>query len=123
MKKTLIIILILPLFLSNCTSASESDLIDEQPAPVLVTYDDNVKAIIDNNCIFCHKSPPENGAPMPLLTFEQVRVAVQNRGLLDRISRQAGEAGAMPAGGPRLPQSTIDLIIQWNDDGLLENNN
>ena len=26
----------------------------------------------------------------------------------------------MPFGGPRLPQNTIDIIIQWEADGLLE---
>jgi len=41
--------------------------------------------------------------------------------LLDRISREEGASGAMPLGGPRLPQNTIDLIFQWNEDGLLEN--
>ena len=40
--------------------------------------------------------------------------------ILDRVSLQAGEAGAMPLGGPRLPQQSIDLIQQWIDDGLLE---
>jgi hypothetical protein len=58
---------------------------------------------------------------MPLINYQNVKEAIQNRGLLDRISRNEGASGLMPLGGPRLPQSVIDLIFQWNEDGLLEN--
>lgn len=115
-KASLICVLFI---LIGCTSASEEDLVDTTELPMLVTYNDQVKIIIDNNCIVCHTNPPENGAPMPLLTYENVKEAVQNRGLLDRISSQ--DLGfLMPFGGPRLPQNLIDTIIQWEADGLLE---
>lgn len=110
-------------FLTNCTSVSEDDLIEEQPVPTTVTYNKDIKPIIDNNCIFCHAPPPVNGAPNALINYTQVKNAVENSNLINRVSSQAGQPGAMPFGGPRLPQSTIDLIIQWNDDGLLEDNN
>ncbi|WP_282080257.1 hypothetical protein [Aquimarina algiphila] len=102
----------------SCENDSESDLIDVTPVN-LVTYDDNVKNIIDNNCILCHNDPPINFAPMPLLTFEQVKEAAENRNLIGRVSSEDINF-LMPSGGPRLPQSTIDIIIQWRDDGLLE---
>jgi len=86
----------------------------------LVTFQD-VRFVFDNICQQCHSNPPQNGAPMPLVTYTNVKQAVENRGLLDRISRTEGAQGLMPLGGPRLPQATIDLIMQWNDDGLLEN--
>jgi hypothetical protein len=86
----------------------------------LVTYQD-VRFVFENICTQCHSNPTQNGAPMPLVTYENVRDAVLNRPLLDRISREEGASGAMPLGGPRLPQNTIDLIFQWNEDGLLEN--
>ncbi len=106
--------------LFNCTNVSESDLVNSQPPPVLTTYQD-IKATIDNNCIGCHKSPPANGANTSLITFDNVKNAVLNNNLIGRISAQAGDAGAMPFGGPRLPQNLIDQIIKWEDDGLLEN--
>jgi hypothetical protein len=77
--------------------------------------------IIDNACNNCHTSPPQNGAPMSLTTFMDVKTSVENRGLIDRITRNEGAGGLMPLGGPRLPQASIDLIVQWNEDGLLEN--
>ena len=57
---------------------------------------------------------------MSLVTYAQVKDAVQNQGLIDRITRQNGQSGLMPLGAPRLPQTTIDVVIQWNADGLQE---
>ena len=120
MKNIIVILGFIFMIVLGCTNASEDDLIDSQPPPVLVTYNDNVKSIIDNNCLNCHIQPPVNGATIPLLIYDNVKGAVENSDLIDRISVQAGDPGAMPFGGPRLPQNLIDLIIQWEADGLLE---
>lgn len=122
MKKKSIKLITLALFsllLSSCTNDSLSDLRTVEDIE-LATYTQNVKPIIDNNCIVCHGSTPANGAPMSLTTYTFVKQAVINRGLLDRISRAEGTSGAMPFGGPRLPQTSIDVIVQWNTDGLQE---
>jgi len=50
---------------------------------------------------------------MSLTTYEKVKDAVLNRNLLNRISRAEGTSGAMPLGGPRLPQNSIDAINEW----------
>lgn len=121
MRKTFILTVILSFTFLRCTNTSTDDLIDAQQLPSLVTYTEDVKTIIDNNCIFCHSNPPVNGAPISLTTYNEVKNAIQNNSLLDRISKQTGEAGAMPLGGSRLPQNQIDLMIQWLTDGLLEN--
>ena len=112
---------LLVFILFSCTNASESDLIDTQPIPVQTTYDNDVKIIIDNNCLSCHIQPPVNGATIPLLIYSNVKNAVENSNLIGRISAQAGDSGAMPFGGLRLPQHLIDIIIAWEADGLLEN--
>ncbi len=83
-----------------------------------VTYDGAVKAIIDNNCLACHIDPPVNGAPFPLTNYTQV--SSQAALILTSISRTSGSTAAMPPSG-RLPQSTIDIIDQWIQDGTLEN--
>jgi hypothetical protein len=103
----------------SCAENSTDDLVDATQ-PVTVTYSNTIKAVIDNNCIGCHNSPPVAGAPMPLLTYENVKDAIQNRGLLDRISRDQGASGMMPLGGSRLPQTTINLFSQWQSQGLAE---
>lgn len=105
---------------SACSKDSTDDLIDNSVVPETVTYSQNIAAIINANCIVCHAATPVNGAPMSLTTYANVRQAVLERGLLDRISRDNGEPGLMPNGGPRLPQNSIDLINQWNAQGLEE---
>ena len=110
-------------FFSACTSHTFEDIsepMENIPEEENVTFED-VRFVFDNVCQACHSSPPQNGAPMPLVSYDNVRNAVLDRGLLDRISREEGQPGLMPLGGPRLPQETIDLMMQWNEDGLLEN--
>lgn len=119
MKKIKYIIFSTFLFSISCSNNSEDDLTN----PVVLNttkYMQDIKPIIDNNCVSCHGAIPSNGAPMSLVTYAQVKEALQNRGLLDRISRAQGAPGMMPNLGTRLPQATIDLIIDWNTDGLLE---
>jgi uncharacterized lipoprotein NlpE involved in copper resistance len=120
MKKIILFLCFVSLIIIGCTNVSEDDLIDVQPLPTFVTYNDNVKIIIDDNCLNCHIQPPVNGATIPLLIYTNVKNAVENNNLIGRISSQAGDPGAMPFGGPRLPQNLIDIIIQWEADGLLE---
>lgn len=118
-SKYLISILIITLF-GSCAYNSEDDLIEPVVVEDFVTYDDNIKSIIDNNCINCHSSPPVNGAPTSLTTFEGVKAGVENGNLIERIST-TDSGFLMPFGGPRLPQNLIDLVVQWEAEGLLEN--
>ncbi|PZD77893.1 hypothetical protein [Mesonia sp. K7] len=105
-------------FLFSCTNASEEDLINIEN-PEVITYVEHIKPIIDNNCIICHGNPPASGASISLTTYDEVVSAINSNELIDRISRQPGEAGAMPLGGPRLPQHLIDLMIQWEEEGFV----
>lgn len=121
-KGTFLITVIAATLTFNCSNNSEDDLTDVSPVQQgeLITYTEHIKPIIDNNCVFCHDNPPVNGAPNSLVNYQDVKASAENN-LLDRISRQASESGAMPLGGPRLPQNSIDLVQQWIADGLLEN--
>lgn len=117
---------LLPLsfFILGCTTSTYDDIgeIQDEDPTERVTFQD-VAFIFEDNCTACHSNPPQNGAPMSLTNYVEIKEAVENRGLLDRISRAEGADGAMPLGGPRLPQQQIDLIVQWNQDGLPENRN
>jgi mono/diheme cytochrome c family protein len=109
------------LLLASCSNDSTDDLVGNAIAPETnVTYTANVATIINNNCIICHGTTPANGAPMSLTTYAAVKQAILERGLIDRISRPQGAEGMMPNGGTRLPQATINVIIQWNAQGLQE---
>lgn len=119
-SKTIFIALSFSSLILGCTNDNPSTLMDNTPMVGLKTYNQNVKSIIDNNCVVCHAAVPKNGAPMSLVTYDQVKQAVLNRGLLTRISLENGNSSLMPNGGPRLPQSTIDIILKWEKEGLLE---
>lgn len=116
--KNLVLILGTALLLS-CTTDSVSDL---TPIETLdeVSYLRDVKPIIDSKCNNCHGNPPTFGAPSSYTTYENVRNAVLNQGLINRISRPENTAGAMPLGGPRLSQNEINLIIQWSENGFAQ---
>ncbi len=120
MKKLIYTITISSLLIFSCSNVSEDDLIDNTPIENVVTYNANIKPILDNNCVACHSNPPLNGASTSYDTYESARLGVENN-IINRISKQVGESGAMPIGGPRLPQASIDLFQQWLDEGFLEN--
>ncbi|GAA4291494.1 hypothetical protein [Aestuariibaculum suncheonense] len=115
--KHLFLTLTLAVFLlSSCANDSQDDLIETTPLPNVVTYNDDIKTIIDNNCISCHGSSPSQNAPMSLTTFSQVSNYID--GIIDRINRLG--AGKMPVNGT-LSTNEKNLIQKWKDDGLLEN--
>lgn len=118
--KYIISTLIFILFLFSCSYNNEDDLTEDIIIEDFITYQEHVKPIIDNNCISCHSNPPINGAPMSLTTFSDVKNAIENRDLIARISSM-DNGFVMPLGGPRLPQNLIDLVIQWEQEGFLEN--
>lgn len=105
-------------FSVSCTNDSESDLTNYKPIGT-VTYNGIVKTIVTENCIRCHAQPPQNGAPMPLLTYDNLKDAVLHRGLINRITSFDASFG-MPYGGPRLPELKIDQIKKWSDDNFPE---
>jgi hypothetical protein len=123
MKLQIIGVCTLCMFIVSCSSTTYDDIAPEvivDPGPLAVTYQD-VAPTFNSVCLACHSNPPQNGAPMSLTSFENVRDAVLNRDLIDRISRDEGASGLMPLGGQRLPQENINQIVQWEADGLLEN--
>ena len=115
MNKIYYLILITLFFVFGCSNNSEDDLTIPLTSNI-TKYTQDIKPIIDNNCVACHGATTQ----MPLATYNQVKLSVQNNGLLDRISRAQGASGMMPYQGTRMPQTTIDLINDWNTDGLLE---
>ena len=104
----------------NCTNTSEEDLIDNTPPPELVNFEENIKVIFENNCWMCHGTTPQFGAQTSLVFYNEVVFGIENNNVIERISAQPGEAGAMPLTGVRLPQNLIDLIILWKEEGFLE---
>lgn len=116
MKKFFLpLVLSLSLLLISCANDSDDDV---NPIPnnnTDVTYSGNIKSIIDGNCIGCHSNPPQNSAPMSLTTYDNVKNAVQTRGLISQL-----ESGAMPKDASKLSNASIQAIKDWQTGGFLE---
>lgn len=122
----LIIVLTVLSTMLSCSYDSEDDLVD---APIaedpnngdpasLINYNDDIKPILQSSCVGCHASPPTNGAPFALVNFTQVMQ--RGEAIFNAMNRQSGTPAAMPPSG-RLPQTTIDVIREWIDNGSPEN--
>jgi mono/diheme cytochrome c family protein len=112
-------IAVVAMALCSCDSHTYEEIGDHTVIEGDVTYNANVKAIIDANCISCHSDGGVT-AYRPLTTYAEVKDAIENTNLLERIQRMDGEEGIMPQTG-RMPQDKINIILEWNMDGLLEN--
>lgn len=120
----LVFVMVLALSVFACSNDSEDDLVNveeptnEEPGETAINYVDDIAPIMSASCVGCHADPPRNGAPFSLVNFSQVNQRAN--GVFNRMNLQSGSAGAMPPSG-RLPQTTIDKIQQWIDDGKKEN--
>lgn len=112
MKKINIAIL-LACFLINISCSSDDDNIEMTSKEI--TYSNNIKTIMDNNCMACHIDPPVNGAPMDLVTYQTVKESVENRNLIGRV-----ENGSMPPGNNTLSAEEIQAIKDWKENGFKE---
>jgi len=110
-KLPLLFVFVLLYSIMSCSPDSDDadEMITDPPVNTNVTYTASVKAIIDNSCISCHGDPLTNGAPMPLLTLENVKEAVENRNLISRI-----ENGSMPPGNAQdLTAAQVQAVKDW----------
>jgi len=105
--------------LMSCDSKTYDEIGEEIMVEGDVTYNGHVKAIIDANCVTCH-NPQGLAAHRPLTNYMEVKDAVEMTNLLERIQMMNGEPELMPQTG-RMPQEQIDVILEWEMDGLLEN--
>jgi mono/diheme cytochrome c family protein len=112
MKKFMYIISSAVLWVA-CESRTYEEVSDKTPIADQVTYSNDVKPIIEANCVSCH-SP---GA-QALTNYTQVKNNIDN--IINRIGRPNGDPLKMPQGGSLSP-SQINIITKWKADGLLEN--
>ncbi|WP_240642393.1 hypothetical protein [Nonlabens xiamenensis] len=118
MKNIIFLLLISWLFFS-CSATSPEDLVDDEPITASVTYNDDISPIVESQCLSCHNDNFMSGGNS-YSSYVQFRDAVENGEVINRITRPVGDPEKMPQGG-QLPDSSINLIIQWQADGYLEN--
>ncbi len=76
-----------------------------------------VFSILEANCQRCHNDPQENGAPFPLLTYDDTQAEYGARPIWDRMS-DAVEPGAIPGmpfgdNPPGLGEADLDVLRAW----------
>lgn len=111
--KKIIFTLSSAVLLTACESRTYEEISDNTPITQVVTYNKDVKAIMDANCISCHSPGPKD-----LTNYTQVKTNINN--IIDRISRANGDPLKMPQGGSLSP-AQINIINKWKADGLPEN--
>ncbi|AGC78392.1 WD40 repeat protein [Nonlabens dokdonensis DSW-6] len=103
----------------SCSETSPEDLIDDTPITETVKYTTDVFPIVQSQCLSCHNDNFSSGNNS-YSSYSQFRDATENGNVIDRITRSVGDPLLMPQGG-QLPQNSINLILQWQTDGYLEN--
>tara|TARA_R110002049_G_scaffold107950_4_gene255863 strand:+ start:11563 stop:11919 length:357 start_codon:yes stop_codon:yes gene_type:complete len=111
--KTLSLTLILGLLITSCISNVEEQLeeVTENPTENTITsFKTVVKPIIDGRCLSCHSA----GGNFPELTsYAKINANAT-------IVKDAVSSGRMPQGGT-LTSAQIKSIIDWVDEGALDN--
>lgn len=119
-KKYLISLFALLLITTACDTNTLDDLIDPVPEPEpeeVISYNQDIKPIVDNRCIVCH-APGGVASFAPLTNYQEVSARIE--AVLGRIQLPSSDPRAMPPGGPQLPQNQINLFLAWRDEGLIE---
>ena len=77
-----------------------------------VSYEADVKPIMQNNCVVCHNAIDGVENDTPLTTYDEVKSMYENNGLLDRVQKPAGDPDVMPQSGP-LNATQIAILLNW----------
>ena len=119
MKKLLLCLPVFTLLLS-CSNDSKDDLKSTENIPTesTITYEGTIKKIVTENCISCHGSFAPSGG-LSLTNYSQVKDAIKNNGLLDRINKPEGDPLLMPEKN-KLTNEQLESFSKWNNNGLLE---
>ncbi len=122
MKNNILLTITFIFILCSCSETSPIDLIVDNSSKQteIVSYELDVKPIINTNCIACHGTIPIAGSPMSLTNLEQVKAAILTRNLLNRINLNNNDSRAMPQGGPKMQQTQIDIITKWQTQNFAQ---
>ena len=98
---------------NSCESKTYDDISEKAEKP---TYTKNVGPLIASNCISCHS----NDSQYPNLeTYVEVKDAIENGNLICRIDKPSDCDGSIMPQQGRMPQSSIDMVKLWRDQGFI----
>lgn len=85
-----------------------------------VTYSATIAPLMSASCNSCHGGTAAAGGGIVLDTYTGVKAYATNGRLLNSIL-QNGAASAMPKGGSKLPDCSINKVRAWINRGMLNN--
>ena len=117
-KTNFSISVVVMILFSGCTQSLIPEEYLESTIPIdsIVTYENQIKSVISQNCIACHSGSNPNGN-LRLENYDQVRNASENGTLIQRIN---DAANPMPTSG-LMSSSTRALFDEWVSGGFIEN--
>lgn len=104
--------------LTGCYYDVESELYGADCSDATATFNTTIKNIFVQHCQSCHSGAAPNGNLL-LTQYSEIGDATLHGAVIDRISRPAGSAGAMPPSG-NIDVCKIELIKQWALNGVPE---
>jgi len=114
--------LTIAMFLTSCYYDNEDDLYPFDSSKscdtINMTYTNNIKPILDNNCISCHQSSNPSGGVL-LDSYDQVINQVDNGRLSGAVNHKPGYS-PMPQGGGKLSDCDLSKIDSWINSGSPE---
>ena len=111
---TLLFFGIMMLFLYSCKKEeliSEPELEDTSLGTKFLVH---IRPLLNTHCGECHSA---GTSQTNYLDYDNAKNAITS--ILDRIQREEGASGFMPRNGNKLPQESIDLIQQLQDERLI----
>jgi hypothetical protein len=72
----------------------------------------DVAQVLEDKCQRCHQDPPQNGAPFPLLDYDDTQAMYAGKPIFVRM-KIAIESGFMPLTPPKLTASEKDTMLAW----------
>ena len=84
-----------------------------------MSFSNDIVPIMNNFCVSCHNGPSGN-AGVNLATYQGIKEAVENRGLIATINHTAGGSKNMPP-GQKMSDCNIKKIEEWVAQGAANN--
>ncbi len=79
----------------------------------------DVASVLANNCLSCHGEPPSGGAPMALVTYDDL-IATNSSGITyaqRSLTRMTATTSPMPPAGPAVSAADIATFQAWVNAG------
>ena len=102
-------------FKEACVDPSEADA-------GVATWWGEIEPIVATRCQQCHTNPPSNGAPFPLVDYQDTLLEVSGQRVYDRMAARVASTGSPMPPAPSAPLSARDqsLFDAWARSGAAE---